>query len=185
VHVEVDDAGAVQRAETERGVPVHQETVERLRCDATLFTIVHGRLEPLGAGRTTRTPSRALRRAVRRRSGGRCEWIGCSEHAYVELHHVAPWSRGGPTESWNLVALCWHHHHLVHEGGWRLTLDRSTGRVRCFRPDGAELGDAVPVRVDELLAVELAKEAIVPLWAGERFDLGFAVDVVLRQVGVG
>jgi hypothetical protein len=27
---------------------------------------------------------------------------------------------GGETETVNLVLLCWSHHRLVHEGGWRI-----------------------------------------------------------------
>ncbi|MFZ6005814.1 MAG: hypothetical protein ACOYXM_17965 [Actinomycetota bacterium] len=28
------------------------------------------------------------------------------------------WTRGGPTDASNLLGVCWHHHHLLHEGGW-------------------------------------------------------------------
>ncbi len=28
---------------------------------------------------------------------------------------------GGSTDSCNLCGLCWHHHRLVHEGGWSIT----------------------------------------------------------------
>ena len=33
-----------------------------------------------------------------------------------------PWDHGGPTDLDNLLPLCTTHHHLVHEGGWTLTL---------------------------------------------------------------
>jgi hypothetical protein len=45
------------------------------------------------------------------------------------------WEHHGPTDLANLAPVCETHHHLVHEGGWRLTLDRD--RVATWtRPDG-------------------------------------------------
>jgi hypothetical protein len=35
-------------------------------------------------------------------------------------HHLVHWIQEGRTELDNLVLLCYRHHHLVHEGGWRL-----------------------------------------------------------------
>ena len=177
VHAEIDESGLVS-ATTEQGGALHPTTFERIACDSSRWTIVQDRLEPLGSGRRSRAPSRAMRRAIRRRSGGTCEWTGCSERRYVEIHHVIPWSRGGPTEWWNLVALCWHHHHLVHEGGFSLQLDRATSNIRCLRPDGTELTNPIPVLAPPL-DVAVDDDAIVPLWAGERFDLSACVDAVL------
>ena len=34
----------------------------------------------------------------------------------------------------NLDLLCAHHHHLLHEGGWRLTIDNDTHRTPWFHP---------------------------------------------------
>jgi hypothetical protein len=34
------------------------------------------------------------------------------------------WTRDtGRTDADNLIGLCWHHHHLLHEGGWEATGD--------------------------------------------------------------
>jgi hypothetical protein len=54
-----------------------------------------------------------------------------------KAHHVRWWWRDlGPTDLANLLPLCERHHHLVHEGGWTLTmtLDRVTTWIR---PDGS------------------------------------------------
>ena len=180
VHVEVDaSTGEITGAETESGIPLAPETASRLSCDVRLFTIVHDQLVPLGSGRSQRNPSRKLRRALRRRSKGVCEWHGCEERRFTQLHHVRPWGEGGSTEWWNLVNLCWHHHHLVHEGGWRIGFDRRTGAIHVFRPDGSELQPVHP-RVDlRRFDRQIDDERVVPLWAGERFDLEACVDAVL------
>ncbi len=44
-----------------------------------------------------------------------------------EAHHVVWVEHGGPTDLDNLVLPCSHHHHLIHDVGWRLRQD-STGR---------------------------------------------------------
>jgi hypothetical protein len=180
VHVEVDESGVVA-GETEAGVPVPPATCRRLLCDATVQGMLGDLGRPLGCGRTTRTIPRRLRRAKHRQTGGGCEWRGCTERRYVELHHVQHWVDGGPTELSNLVALCWHHHHLLHEGVWRLEHD-GRGHVRCFRPDGTELLDPAPAAAIGELDLSVAHDAIVPGWAGEAFDLSACVDAVLPLI---
>ena len=57
--------------------------------------------------------------------------------ADCQVHHAVEWNpHRGPTDLANLLSLCSHHHHLVHEGGWQLTLteDRTT---TLQRPDGS------------------------------------------------
>ena len=56
--------------------------------------------------------------------------------AACRIHHVDWWDHHGPTDLANLLPLCAHHHHLVHEGGWTLTLkpDRT---ITLRRPDGS------------------------------------------------
>src|SRR5436190_1454596 len=35
-------------------------------------------------------------------------------------HHIEFWARGGKSDLPNLLPLCYHHHRLVHEGGWQV-----------------------------------------------------------------
>jgi hypothetical protein len=37
-----------------------------------------------------------------------------------EAHHITFWEHHGETSVSTMVLLCAKHHHLVHEGGWRI-----------------------------------------------------------------
>jgi hypothetical protein len=54
---------------------------------------------------------------------------------HCRIHHVNDWVAGGVTDVDNLIPLCAAHHHLVHEGGWTLTL-RPDRTITLIRPDG-------------------------------------------------
>ena len=54
---------------------------------------------------------------------------------FTDAHHVKHWADGGDTSLGNTVLLCRHHHRLVHEGGWRILLDRE-GRPAFVDPRG-------------------------------------------------
>ena len=52
-----------------------------------------------------------------------------------KMHHIEFFRNGGKTAVNNLLPLCEKHHHLVHEGGWQLTM--TEGRIATWRrPDG-------------------------------------------------
>ena len=81
----------------------------------------------LNLGRLTRLANRAQRRALRALYS-RCAVPGCdTSFDRCKIHHAHWWRHGGFTDLCNLLPLCVRHHHLVHEGGWQLTLapDRS------------------------------------------------------------
>jgi hypothetical protein len=52
-----------------------------------------------------------------------CRFPGCTHDRFIDIHHVDHWMHGGETKLTNLVALCTHHHRLLHEGGFTLTMD--------------------------------------------------------------
>jgi hypothetical protein len=131
--------GAHERSicETDDGTPLPVSTLRRLACEANIIPIVLGSTgEVLDAGRSARTVTRGQRRALRamhRTCVGRDCQVPFSDCA---IHHVGWWTRDlGPTDISNLVPLCDRDHHLVHEGGWILsmTADRV---VTWTRPDG-------------------------------------------------
>lgn len=63
-----------------------------------------------------------VRKAVRERAKGRCEYCGQSGFlmpgggVYLETHHIVPLSEGGKDSSRNVVALCPNHHREAHQG---------------------------------------------------------------------
>lgn len=102
---------------THLGIPVPDGERRHLLCDAKLRGLVHdGNGTPLGTGRVTRVISRRMRRAVEHRDGHCCSVPGCGRTTGLEIHHIVHWEDGGPTETWNLVALCAHHHRCHHRG---------------------------------------------------------------------
>ena len=75
---------------------------------------------PVGVGRTRRTISAQLRKALVARDR-HCRFPGCDMPVdWTDGHHKWHWVHGGPTVLWNLTLLCGRHHRLVHEGGWQL-----------------------------------------------------------------
>ncbi|MEZ5258200.1 MAG: hypothetical protein R2705_15225 [Ilumatobacteraceae bacterium] len=111
-------------------------TVRRLCCEAKILPMVlGGDGEPLDVGRERRTATRAQRRALRKL------YKSCAHpHCHVrfdecEIHHVDFWEHGGHTDLGRMLPLCSRHHHLVHDLGWRLTLDADR-TINLFRPDG-------------------------------------------------
>ncbi|MEX1288319.1 MAG: DUF222 domain-containing protein [Acidimicrobiia bacterium] len=71
---------------------------------------------------TTRRPTAAQRRQVRRRFP-RCVFPGCRMPARkADLDHVTRHVDGGPTHTGNLAPLCRHHHRAKDEGRWRYCL---------------------------------------------------------------
>jgi hypothetical protein len=67
---------------------------------------------------------------------GNCGWPGCHvAFQHCRIHHLDDWTNGGDTNLDNLIGLCSTHHHLVHEGGWTLTM-RPDRTITLTRPDG-------------------------------------------------
>ncbi|GGD80830.1 HNH endonuclease signature motif containing protein [Microbacterium murale] len=60
-----------------------------------------------------------------------CLIPGCDVPAdWCELHHVEEHARGGPTHTSNGVPLCWHHHHTLDEGIWKIRMRNGMPEIR-------------------------------------------------------
>ncbi|OUM40054.1 HNH endonuclease signature motif containing protein [Arthrobacter sedimenti] len=96
-------------------------TIRQLACDADIIPVVLGGAgQVLDLGRAQRLFPPHLRRALVARDKG-CAFPDCSIPApWCEAHHIDPWSRGGTTSIGNGVLLCSRHHHLIHQGHWRV-----------------------------------------------------------------
>ena len=124
--------------ETGDGMPLPVSTMRRLCCDAEIIPMVLGTDGvPLDVGRSARSVTPHQRRALRAMYRT-CGHPDCTvKFSACTAHHVRWWWRDlGPTDLDNLLPLCERHHHLVHEGGWTLTM--TPDRVTTWkRPDGS------------------------------------------------
>lgn len=129
------DRGVV--CETDSGVPLPVSTVRRMCCEAEVFPLVLGADGVvLDHGRGIRTANRDQRRTLAAMHAS-CAFPTCDvAFDACRIHHVRFWwEHLGPTDIDNLLPLCERHHHLVHEGGWRLSM--TPDRVATWlRPDG-------------------------------------------------
>jgi hypothetical protein len=91
-----------------------------LTCDATSEVWFERDGQPIGAGRSTRTINRRLRRALEHRHPA-CAVPGCGATRGLHAHHIRHWEDGGPTELTNLVLLCPYHHRAHHKGDITIT----------------------------------------------------------------
>jgi hypothetical protein len=87
-------------------LPMH--IAEKLTCDGILQPVWHTRGAPVNVGRAQRIVPPRTRRLVEDRDRG-CRFPGCAS-TRVECHHLIHWVDGGPTDTWNLAALCSFHH---------------------------------------------------------------------------
>jgi hypothetical protein len=144
-----------------------------------------GRLLEVGA--RTRTIPPALRRALHHRDRG-CRFPGCGVRV-GQGHHIRHWAQGGPTTLSNLALLCRRHHRAVHEEGFQVER-QADGRLQFRRPNGCVIPD-VPLPPglpeDPVAAIRARNEAdgltlhartAMPLWLGERLDVGHTIDVL-------
>jgi hypothetical protein len=190
VHVDQDPLAAdgVLAATLEDGTNVSAETLRRVACDCGLVAVT-GAGESLNIGRRTRSIPPAIRRVLKLRDRG-CAFPGCTHDRFLHGHHVRHWLHGGETSADNLVLLCSHHHHLVHEGGWSVERGEQ-GACQFVAPDEARVQDAVPTAIsgDTLTwlqewaderGLDLGPDANLPLWDGTRPDYDLAVAGLLR-----
>ena len=175
----------------DNGPHVTAETSRRIGCDCSKSTITEDdNGEPLNIGRRSRTIPPPMRRALKARDGG-CRFPGCANHKYVDGHHIIHWADGGETSLENLVLLCRHHHHLVHEGGFGCK--RSKDGEICFLDQKKRRLDPVPVPGETTLEESLAwmyhefedrdvtAETPAAKWyAGEQMDMEYAVSLMFQ-----
>jgi hypothetical protein len=99
----------------------------------------------LNLGRTTRLANRAQRRALRALYRS-CGVPGCGvRFERCKIHHLVWWRHGGRTDLSNLLPLCPHHHSLVHDAGWVITLGPNR-ELALTLPDGSIHNTGPPSR---------------------------------------
>ncbi len=147
IHVRVDHE-ALRRGHTESGEiceipgigPIPVEVANRLASDSILSVLVTDGVDVTAVAHAGRTIPASIRRALIERDQV-CVVPGCEVRDHLEIDHVEPLGRGGPTRLSNLARLCrWHHylktsqHHRLEpcNGGWRWIVppELKTGKAR-------------------------------------------------------
>jgi hypothetical protein len=127
--------GGTGTAEIERLGLLSSETIRRITCDARVALAVDDSFgHTMFEGRSRRYPTGTQRREAARRDR-RCRFPGCANNTFINIHHVIHWIDGGYTDLENLVTLCTHHHHRVHEGQWKV-MGNANGILRFAGPSG-------------------------------------------------
>ena len=116
-------------------LPISSKTVQRFACDSSITRVLLGADSAvIDAGRAKRVVASGTRRVLDARDK-HCRWPGCERPAsWSSAHHILHWAQGGKTDLSNMILLCQHHHWMVHEGGWRLSL-AADGRVIAIPPE--------------------------------------------------
>ena len=174
----------------EDGPGVTAETSRRIACDSSVVCLKEDNNgEPLSIGRRSRSIPPPMRRALRARDKG-CRFPGCTNTRFVDGHHVQHWADGGETSLDNLVLLCRHHHHLVHEGGFECSKDKDgkiTFNDQREQPldqspglTGIAANDDMQQWIDrEFFEADIDSETCSARWhAGERMDWQTAVSAL-------
>ncbi|MBO0678791.1 DUF222 domain-containing protein [Mycolicibacterium sp. S2-37] len=116
VHLDLDKPVAALHL----GPLLTDEDRRYLTCDATCEAWFQRDGRVIGTGRSTRTVSRRLRRALEHRDHC-CVVPGCGATRGLHAHHLQHWEDGGPTELSNLALLCPYHHRAHHRGDITIT----------------------------------------------------------------
>ncbi len=128
------------------GIPIDLpvETLRRWACQADITPIITAADgTSLYLGRTQRTANRAQRRALRAMYR-HCAIPGCTvAYDHCQIHHIHWYHNGGFSDIDNLAPICNKHHHLVHEGGWHLSLDSHRNLTTTY-PDGTTMTTGPP-----------------------------------------
>jgi hypothetical protein len=125
----------VGAATLDDGSPLSPTTARRLACDAAIVpAILDGAGQVLDVGRERRVFTGPLRRALILRDRG-CAFPGCDRPArWCVGHHVEHWADGGLTRLNNAVLLCGHHHRVIHQGEWKVRINRTDGLPEFIPP---------------------------------------------------
>lgn len=93
----------------------------------------------VGAERATQTIPPATRRKVLRRDGKRCVVPGCTNHRFLDIHHIHPRSEGGTHDPEFVATMCGAHHRATHAG--TLVIEGAASAGFSFRhADGTPYG---------------------------------------------
>ena len=98
------------RCHLQDGPALRPAALALIGCNATISTMIHDLSGAIiDVGHRTRKPPPALRRALRERDRGRCQYPGCASRR-TDAHHIRYCANGGQTNLANLISFCKGHH---------------------------------------------------------------------------
>ncbi|MEP6298745.1 MAG: HNH endonuclease signature motif containing protein [Ilumatobacter sp.] len=154
--IDVDQPNGNGEPTVDWGIPVEvpmravAELVDPRQATATAVVVRHGVVVyapgEMNLGRGARHASRDQRRALRALYRT-CAVPGCATHFdRCKIHHIVWWSNGGLTDLENLLPVCVHHHHEIHDSGWGVRLGPQR-RLTITLPDGTVMTAGPPSRL--------------------------------------
>ena len=151
----------------------------RIACDASIIEMKHDEKgNVLDVGRKTRKIPPAIRRALDARDPT-CVWPGCHSK-FVQGHHLEFWAEGGETKLPNLCNLCSYHHHLVHDGDYRVEM-LADGKFRVTHSRGWVIPEVPPLAKlpdKPLTDIELEGWEGEPKWGYDPIDLPLVINTM-------
>jgi len=122
--------------ETDSGIPLPVDVVRRMACDTNIIPVVldgHGVVVDEGRAKRLATFEQRIALSAMQAT---CSHPDCTVPIdECRIHHTTPWRSGGRTDLSDLAPVCEPHHHLIHEGGWTLTIGPHR-TATWTRPDG-------------------------------------------------
>ena len=114
---------------TPTGATLSAHAVRRLACDADIIPVLLGtQSQVLDVGRTQRLVTPGMWTALQARDQ-HCAFPSCTRMPLAcDAHHIVHWADGGPTNLNNMVMLCRHHHTVIHQTPWAVTINPDTGQ---------------------------------------------------------
>lgn len=194
IHVDVASLidGFGERCELADGPSIASETARRLTCDCTFQSFFEADGDVIDVGRKKRTVSPRMRKALEERDRI-CVFPGCDRKKFTQGHHILHWTRDrGETKLENLALLCFHHHRLMHEGGFTMRAEADM-TFTFFKPDGSkipqrsDLGNGDPKQLierskQEQLAID--ERTCTTLWDGTPIDFADCVHALFTEGGM-
>ena len=152
-----EELGQLSPAQLPGRWPLSPLSAQVMACDADLVAVLAGPDgSPLDVGDTVYPFPTKQRTAISERDR-HCTLGTCrAPVAWTHIHHLNPYSRGGPTAVSNGALLCGTHHRYVHAQG--LVGEIVSGRVVWSAPTGQENPHRPPI------AVERAITALAERW---------------------
>ena len=193
VHVDVPSLidGTGDRCEIADGPSLASETARRLTCDCNLQALFEADGAVQDVGRKKRVVSPRMRKALEARDKS-CVFPGCDRSKFLDAHHIVHWVYKGETKLMNLALLCFHHHRLMHEGGFSMRLEEEM-TFTFFRPDGSvvptspDLGNGDPhalIAQHRQEQLEIDERTCTTLWDGQSFRYEDCVWALLSEGGM-